>query len=115
MLRGEIRYVNFGEAQSGEVTNRRPAVVVSNDALNATSAALSRGVVTVVPITSNVKRVFPFQVHLPRKVTGLRFDSKAQAEQIRSISVSRIGDRIGRLPAELQERLDAALRLHLGL
>lgn len=115
MLRGAIRYVNFGPAQPGEVANRRPPVVVSNDALNVTGAALSRGVVTVVPITSNIKRVFPFQVRLPRKVTGLRLDSKAQAEQIRSISVSRLGDRIGRLPAETQERLDAALRLHLGI
>lgn len=115
MLRGEIRYVNFGEAQHGEVTKRRPAVVVSNDALNATSAALSRGVVTVVPITSNVKKVYPFQVRLPRHATGLRLDSKAQAEQIRSISISRIGGRIGRLPVEIQERLDAALRLHLGI
>ena len=115
MLRGEIRYVNFGESQTGEVGNRRPAVVVSNDTLNATSAALSRGVVTVVPITSNVKKVYPFQVRLERKTTGLRIDSKAQAEQIRSISISRIGDRIGRLSAELQEQLDAALRLHLGI
>lgn len=115
MLRGEIRYVNFGQAQPGEVAKRRPAVLVSNDALNAMSSALNRGVVTVVPITSNVERVYPFQVRLPRKVTGLRHDSKAQAEQIRSISVSRLGDRIGRLPAELQEQLDAALRLHLGI
>ena len=115
MLRGEIRYVNFGGAQSGEVAKRRPAVLVSNDALNAISAALGRGVITVVPITSNVRKVYPFQVRLPRKVTGLRIDTKAQAEQIRSISISRIGDRIGRLSAELQEQLDTALRLHLGL
>lgn len=115
MLRGEIRYVNFGKSQTGEVGNRRPAVVVSNDTLNATSAALGRGVVTVVPITSNVKKVYPFQVRLVRKATGLRIDSKAQAEQIRSISISRIGDRIGRLSAELQDQLDAALRLHLGI
>lgn len=115
MLRGEIRYVNFGKAPQGEVANRRPAVLVSNDTLNATSAALNRGVVTVVPITSNVTKVYPFQVRLPRKVSGLRVESKAQAEQIRSVSISRIGDRIGRLSAEVQEQLDAALRLHLGI
>ena len=115
MLRGEIRYVNFGKALPGEVSNRRPAVLVSNDTLNATSAALNRGVVTVVPITSNVTKVYPFQVRLPRKLSGLRVESKAQAEQIRSVSISRIGDRIGRLPADVQEQLDAALRLHLGI
>ncbi len=115
MLRGEIRFVNFGQAHPGEVAKRRPAVLVSNDAMNATSSALNRGVVTVVPITSNVDRVYPFQVRLPREVTGLRLDSKAQVEQIRSISISRLGDRIGRMSAELQEQLDAALRLHLGI
>ena len=115
MLRGEIRYVNFGSAPFSEVSKRRPAVLVSNDAMNATSAGLGRGVVTVVPITSNITKVYPFQVRLARKTTGLPVDSKAQVEQIRAVSVSRIGDRIGRLNAELQDQLDAALRLHLGI
>ena len=115
MLRGEIWHVNFGSAPFGKASKRRPAVLVSNDAMNATSAILGRGVVTVVPITSNVSRVYPFQVRLARKATGLQVDSKAQAEQIRSVSISRIGDRIGRLTSEMQEQLDTALRLHLGI
>jgi mRNA-degrading endonuclease toxin of MazEF toxin-antitoxin module len=65
--------------------------------------------------TSNVGRVFPFQVLLPEGVTGLRVDSKAQAEQVRSIAVDRLGPALGRVPAELMDRIDAALRLHLGL
>lgn len=40
----------------------------------------------MVPITSNVARVFAFQVALPAELTGLRVDSKAQAEQVRSVS-----------------------------
>jgi mRNA interferase MazF len=66
-------------------------VVVSNDRMNAMAARLQRGVVTVAPITSNVQRVFSFQVLLPAQSTGLRIDSKAQAEQVRSISVERLG------------------------
>lgn len=60
-------------------------------------------------------RSFPFQVELAARVTGLRTDSKAQAEQVRSVAVRRVGRRVGRLPAELMEQLDEALRLHLAL
>jgi mRNA interferase MazF len=52
---------------------------------------------------------------LPARQTGLRLDSKAQAEQIRAVSVERIGAHIGSLPPELLAALDEALRLHLSL
>ncbi len=115
MLRGEIRLVNLEPALSGESNKVRPAVGVSNDVLNNATQALDRGVVTVVPITSNILKVYPFQVHLPRKITGLDVDSKAQIEQIRAVAISRIGRRVGRLTADLEERMDAALKLHLAL
>jgi len=88
---------------------------VSNDAANATAGRLGRGVITVVPITSNVERVYPFQVLLPAAEAGLDRDSKAQAEQIRSISFERLGERLGVVPASILLDLDEALRLHLGL
>jgi len=115
MLRGEIRLVDLDPAHHGEANKRRPAVIVSNDRANATAARLGRGVVTVVPMTSSLARVFPFQVALPAESTGLRVDSKAQAEQIRSVSVDRVGSALGRVPAPLMADLDAALRLHLHL
>jgi len=115
MLRGEIRLVNLDPVKHGEAAKTRPAVVVSNDVLNATTMSLQRGVVTVVPLTSNVEKVYPFQVKIHRGESGLRVDSKAQAEQIRAVAVSRIGKQVGRLSSELQEELDIALRLHLNL
>lgn len=115
MLRGEIRMINLDPARKGEAAKTRPAVIVSNDALNATTMSSQRGVVTVVPITSNVTRVYPFQVRINRGTSGLKVDSKAQAEQIRSVAVSRVGERVGRLSAELREQLDVAMRLHLEL
>jgi len=115
MLRGEIRSVDLDPALKGEADKRRPAVVVSNDGANAAAALLGRGVVTVVPVTTNVARVFPFQVFLPADETGLERDSKAQAEQIKSVSMGRIGPRIGAVSADLLLKLDEALRLHLAL
>ena len=115
MRRGEIVSVNFDPAQGSEASKTRPAVVVSNDAANATATRLGRGIITVVPVTSNITRVYPFQVLLPANQTGLPRDSKAQAEQIRSVSVERVGKRLGQLPAALVAELDRALRVQLGL
>ncbi|WP_454085789.1 type II toxin-antitoxin system PemK/MazF family toxin [Georgenia sp. Marseille-Q6866] len=115
MLRGEIRLVDLEPVRGSEANSRRPAVIVSNDRANATAARLGRGVVTVVPVTSNTDRIFPFQTLLPAAATGLRQDSKAQAEQVRSIAVERLGAVLGRASADVMAHLDDALRLHLQL
>lgn len=78
MLRGEIRLVDLEPVIGAEANKRRPAVIVSSDGANATAARLGRGVVTVVPVTSNVARVYPFQVLLRAVTTGLQMDSKAK-------------------------------------
>lgn len=115
MRRGDIRLADLDPARGSEANQRRPVVIVSNDGANSTAERLGRGVVSVVPITSNANRVYPFQVLLPATQTGLTRDSKAQAEQVRSIAVKRLGAQIGDLPPALMADLDDALRLHLGL
>ncbi len=115
MRRGEIRLVDLEPTRGSEADKRRPAVIVSNDRANATAERLGRGVVTIVPVTSSVSRVFPFQTLLPAQDTGLKVDSKAQAEQVRSVSLDRLGPVLGRVPGQLMAGLDDALRLHLGL
>jgi mRNA interferase MazF len=115
MRRGEIRLVDLEPVRGAEADKQRPAVIVSNDAANNTAQRLGRGVVTVVPVTSNTDRVYPFQVLLPASATGLAVDSKAQAEQVRSVAVERMGSRVGLLTTELQANLDEALRMHLAL
>jgi len=115
MLRGEIRLTDLDPVRGSEANKRRPAVIVSNDRANSIAARLGRGVVTVVPVTSNIDRIFPFQALLPATATGLQQDSKAQAEQVRSIAVERLGAVLGRAPADIMEKLDDALRLHLQL
>ena len=115
MRRGEIRSVDLEPVRGSEADKLRPAILVSNDAANATAARLGRGVVTVVPVTSRVERIYPFQVLLPAARTGLARDSKAHAEQVRSVAVERVGERIGLVPLEIMREVDEALRLHLAL
>jgi mRNA interferase MazF len=115
MRRGEVRLVDLDPVPGSEPSKRRPAIVVSNDGANAAAARLGRGVVTVVPVTSNVSRILRFQVPLPAATAGLRVDSKAQAEQLGSVSVERLGPAIGIVPPALMAAVDDALRLHLAL
>jgi mRNA interferase MazF len=115
MRRGEIRIVDLEPLRGNESNKRRPAVLVSNDGANRAAANLGRGVVTVVPVSSNVQRVYPFQVRLAAGTGGLAHDSKAQAEQVRSIDATRVGELLGRLPAAAMSEIDDALRIHLAL
>lgn len=86
---------------------RRSSVVEARSSLTRTSAP--------GPSTSNVERIYPFQVLLTADATGLARDSKAQAEQVRCVAVERIGERIGTLASTDIAALDEALRLHLAL
>jgi mRNA interferase MazF len=116
MRRGDVYLADLGPARGSEAAKRRSVVVVSHDALNRIAASLGRGVVTVVPLTTNVVVVHPFQVLVPAGGAGLDRTSKAQAEQVRAIAVERLGPRpVGALAPELLAALDDALRLHLLL
>jgi mRNA interferase MazF len=109
-----IVMVDFDPVVGSEAARSRPAIVVSNNSANA-AATRTGGVVTVVPVTSNTARVHPFQVLLPATATGLPLDSKAQAEQVRTVAVARVRSAAGWATTELMRELDAALRRHLAL
>jgi mRNA interferase MazF len=85
--------------------------VVSNDANNRAA-----NTVTVLPITSNVTRVYPFEVLLNPEDSGLSKPSKVQAQQVRTISKQRItSDAVGSLSEEIMQLVNAALKLHLDV
>jgi len=111
MRRGDIMAVDLDPESRSPTDNTRLAVIVSNDAANGTYA----GTTTVVPVTSNIEQVHPFQVLLAAAVTGMPQDVKAQAEQVRSIAIDRIGQRHGRLSRRQIRKLDEALRVHLAM
>jgi mRNA interferase MazF len=115
IARGQVHLASLGPAVGSEQGKVRPVIVVSSNAANDSANRRGRGVVTVVPVTTNVRTVYPFQALLPRELTGLPAHSKAQAEQVRWISTDRLVRQIAALPAELMAQLDDALRLHLSL
>jgi mRNA interferase MazF len=115
MRRGDIRLVDLDPVVGSEANKTRPAIIVSNDGANVTAARLGQGVLTIVPVTSNTERVHPFQVLLEADETGLSDDCKAQAEQVRSVDIQRIGRRIGSISTQIASELDEALRVHLAI
>ena len=115
MRRGDIWLFDLDPVRDGEANKARPAIAVSNDGANQAANRRGSGAVTVVPLTTNTSTVYPFQVLLEPVDTGLRTASKAQAEQVRSVAVTRATRHVGVVRASDMAHLDRALRLHLGL
>lgn len=113
--RGQILLIEFDPVRGSEQGKVWPALVVSNNTANDAATRSGRGVVTVLPITANVRIVHPFQVALHGAGTGLSQPSKAQAEQVRSVSLSRVVRHLGWVGAESMAAVDDALRTHLSL
>jgi mRNA interferase MazF len=108
--RGDILLVDFEPTLEGEANKIRPAVVMSNNANNTFAPTI-----TVLPLSTNTNKIYPFQMLLASSVTGLDADSKVQAEQVRTMSKKRVRGFVKSLPDEIVERLEQALRLHLAL
>lgn len=115
MRRGDLYLANLDPSIGAEANKTRPVVIVSRNDMNQATLRLGRGVVTVAPITSSVTKVYDFQVRIPSGESGLRNESKIQAEQVRSIDIARLGRHLGALAAIRRDDLDRALRLHLDL
>lgn len=115
MKRGQVWLVDLEPGRGAEATKTRPCVIVSNDGNNAAVVRAGDGVVTVAPVTSNVARVWPFQVLIPADVSPLLRDSKVQAEQVRAVAAARMVRQLGTLGAPAMRKIDDALRLHLSL
>ena len=115
MERGDIYWVTLDPSFGHEQSSRRPAVIVSSDAANNSAERRGRGVITIVPLTSKLGFIYPFQVLVRTDESGLARDSKAQAEQVRSISTERLESKAGRVAPNRMREIDDALRLHLTL
>jgi len=108
--RGEVFLVNFDPTVGAEAKKTRPAVVVSNDINNAHSP-----IVSISPITSNVIKVYSFEVEIPTGMGGLKTRSKVMVNQTRAVDKIRLIKKLGHLPDQIMADVNRALKLHYDL
>ncbi len=111
LRRGDIYLVNFKpDGREGEAAQIHPAIVVSNNHVNAQAVLIQ-----VMPVSSNLDRVFRSDVLLPNQRTGLEFDSRAQVEMTREVHVSRLIKSLGFVPNDLMRTIDDRIRDHFNV
>lgn len=106
MKRGEVWWCDFAPSVGGEIQKKRPAIILSNDLSN---KHLNR--VQVVPLTSRVDVLYPSEAYV--KIKGRQ--SKAMADQIATVSKTRLAGPIGRLSREDLCKVEQAVLLQLGM
>lgn len=115
-MRGQISWVNLDSAVGSEANKTRTAIVVGRGALAERAMERRSGVVTVIPTTTkNLDSIFDVHLLLPAARTGLPEDCKAQAEDLRSVSVLRLLKPAGSVPVDLMDELDERIRVWLDL
>ena len=107
---GDVVLVDLDPVVGSEERKTRPAVIVSNDAINRHAP-----IFIAIPLTSNVRARSPTHVILRKTPSnGLRSDSRALCEHVRSMDQRRIRARWGLLSREEMREIEEALRVALN-
>jgi mRNA interferase MazF len=100
ILRGDIVWADLNPVRGHEQAGQRPVVIVSQDVFNERS-----GTVIAMALTSQEQRAaYPLTLQLPQDV-GLPKTSWVKISQVRTLSVERLGKRLGRLAPEVVDVL----------
>jgi len=105
MERGDVVWFDPDPVRGSEQSGRRPALVITRNAINRTSR-----VMMVIPFTTfRGGRLYPNDVVVKAPEGGLSVDSVALTLQMRSSAVERLGPVIGRLSSETLARVENAI------
>jgi len=110
--RGDVYWARLGTGEGSEQAGKRPAIIVSRDAINKFSP-----VVIIVPLSRrrDRKHVYPSQIEVPAGVSGLTSDSVVQCEQVRAIAKTRLIQPLGHLPGRVMAAINDCLKIALDL
>jgi len=108
--RGEIWLVSLELVAGHEIGKTRPALVISNNRNNEFSSTI-----TLIPITSSIEKVYPFEVLILKTESGISTDSKIKCNQIRTVDKLRLLKPAGGLSSDKLAEVEKALLVHLGM
>lgn len=110
MMRGDIYLVDFEPSKGAEIKKKRPAMIISCNEANKHLRT-----VMVIPFSSKIEKVYPFEVFVKKKDSGLDVDSKLKIPQMRAVDKARLTKYIGTLDNHLINEVENAIKLHLGM
>jgi len=111
LCRGDVVRVRLDPVEGSEQAGQRPGLIISPDLINEHSP-----VILVAAITSQkTGKIFPFEALIESGEAGLSQRSKVLLMQIRALDKRRVVGRYGALAPEAMQRVDAALRVAVGL
>ena len=110
-LQWAVMDANLDPAVGAEQKGTRPVLIVSNEEYN---QAVRN--VTIIPLTSTKRRLYPCEVSLAGGKAGQPLDSIIMAHQVRTISRQRLGRLLGYMDdAQLRREVRASIKAHLDL
>lgn len=108
MKKYDIYYCDLAGIRGSEQGGTRPCIIVQNDTGN-----LHAPTTIIIPLTTkHTKHLLPTHININ---TGVPAPSVALCEQIRTIDKSRVKNKVGCVPKEIQMKLDDAIRISMGL
>ena len=112
MQRGDIWWANLPDPVGSGPGYRRPVLVLQADAFNQSRIST----VVVLVITKNVALAkAPGNVPLTARTSGLDIDSVVNASQILTVDKSLLTEHVSSIPKALMAKIEAGVRLVLGI
>lgn len=108
--RGDVFLANLDPTIGVEIKKTRPIIVVSNNMINRYSQ-----LVIIIPLTTNIARLSPSHVLIPKPEGSVDRDSKALTEQIRAMDKQRLIAKIGTLSERYLLLVEEAIRNSLDM
>jgi mRNA interferase MazF len=102
---------NLDPVAGSEQKGNRLVLIVSNEEFN---QAMQN--VTVLPLTSTKRRLYPSEVLISSGIAGQPMDSIVMAHQVRTISKQRLGECIGYLTdTKVRSEIREAIKEHFDI
>lgn len=110
MTRGDVYFIDFEPSVGAEIKKKRPALIISCNEANRHLRTLM-----VIPFSSKIKNIYPFEVLVKKEESGLKIDSKLKIPQMRAVDKSRLNKYVCSLSDIILSEVEKAIKLHLAM